>query len=222
MPNQEGDWTVRALDLAARRNINVSVHAFEPCAGTRALLMQRLSGHESVKVNDNALSSTEGEASFYSNEIGSGTNSLSEISGNKRELVRLATLDSFLDERGIGVIGMVKIDTEGFDLDVLRGGERALASGRIELVQFEYNWRWLLNHVALRDVFEFIKDKPYRVGKLVGNAIEVYEEWHFEMDRYFENNYVLIRDGSSLLNIVTYVGFDESNCASRIGKLSNV
>jgi FkbM family methyltransferase len=211
-----GDWTLRAVDVAARGNGKLSVYAFEPCAGTRALLTRRLSKHNVVKINGNALSSVEGEAYFYSNEIGSGTNSLSETSGGKRELVRMTTLDSFLAEGCISHIDMLKIDTEGFDFEVLKGGERILAAGLIELVQFEYNWRWLINHVALRDVFAYIKDKPYRLGKLVGNSIELFDEWHFEMDRYFENNYVLLRDGSRLLNIVNLVRFDESNCARRI------
>jgi hypothetical protein len=84
-------------------------------------------------------------------------------------------------------------------------------------VQFEYNWRWLINHASLRDVFEYIKDKPYRLGKLVGRSIELFDAWHFELDRYFENNYVLIRRGSALLESANVVRFDESNCARRIG-----
>jgi FkbM family methyltransferase len=217
----QGDWTLRALDVAARGSASLKVYAFEPSTATRAILTRRLAARDSVKINANALSSAEGEVYFYSNENGSGTNSLSEVSGNQRELVRMITLDSFLAEGGIRHIGMLKIDTEGFDFAVLKGGERALAAGLIELVQFEYNWRWLINHVALRDVFTFIKDKPYRIGKLVGNSIELFDEWHFEMDRYFENNYVLLREGSSMLNIVNPVRFDESNCARRIGKPSN-
>lgn len=213
----KGDWTLRALDVAACGRARIIVHAFEPCAKTRSSLIGRLSARDSVKISGNALSSEEAQAYFYSNEDGAGTTSLSEESGSKRELVRVTTLDSFVAERGITHIGMVKIDTEGFDFEVLKGGERTLAAGRIELVQFEYNWRWLINHVALRDVFGFIKNKPYRLGKLVGNGIEVFDDWHFEMDRYFENNYVLLRDGSRLLNTVNFVRFDESNCARRIG-----
>lgn len=106
---------------------------------------------------------------------------------------------------------MVKIDTEGFDLLVLRGAEQTLHDGRIEIVQFEYNWRWLPNHVCLRDVFALIADKPYRLGKLCGNTIEFYDQWHFELDRFFENNYVLIRNDSNLRMLGSAVRFDESN-----------
>jgi FkbM family methyltransferase len=218
----KGDWTLQALEIAARRNSGISVYAFEPCASTRALLSQRLSCYEGVRISGNALSSSEGEVCFYINENGAGTNSLSEISGSQRELVTMTTLDSFLSEGGIGAVDMLKIDTEGFDFEVLKGSERALTAGLIELVQFEYNWRWLINHVALRDVIEFIKDKPYRLGKLVGDAIEIFDQWHFEMDRYFESNYVLIRTDSRLLDIANVVHFDKSNCARRVESRSNV
>jgi FkbM family methyltransferase len=216
-----GDWTVHALEAAARGGAKLSVHAFEPCTGTRVLLAERLSKYDSVMINACALSSTVGESDFYSDVAGSGTNSLSGISGANRELVRMKTLDAFVAETGIQHVTMLKIDTEGFDFEVLKGSERTLSAGAVELVQFEYNWRWLINHASLRDVFEYIKDKPYRFGKLVGESIDIYDEWHFEMDRYFENNYVLIREGCGLLKYANLVRFDETNCARRIGACLN-
>ena len=106
---------------------------------------------------------------------------------------------------------MVKIDTEGFDLLVLRGAQRSLCDGRIGVIQFEYNWRWLPNHACLRDVFDLIADKPYRLAKLVGEALEIYEEWHPELDRFFVTNYVLLRKDSPLCSLGSAVHFDQSN-----------
>lgn len=213
----KGEWSLRALSLAERAGKQVAIVAFEPCAATRSLLADRLSGFSNVEVFALALSSIDGEAEFFSSGAGAGTNSLYAVSGSTSERVQLITLDSFVDRLGIDRICMLKIDAEGHDLDVLKGAEQMLTQGRIDLVQFEYNWRWIISHAALRDVFEYIKDKPYRLGKLVRNGIDVFDEWHFEMDRYFENNYVLIRDDSSLLNISNLVHFDKSNCARRFG-----
>ncbi len=90
-----------------------------------------------------------------------------------------------------------------------------LATGSIEVVQFEYNWRWLLNKASLLDVFALVKDMPYRVGKLLDGSIEFYDEWHFELDRFFENNYVLVRKGSRLDHQGVTVWFDSSNRPQR-------
>jgi len=88
---------------------------------------------------------------------------------------------------------------------------RTLRDGQMEIVQFEYNWRWLLNHACLRDVFEFIADKPYRLGKLVGTGLQLHDRWHAELDRFFETNYVLIRTDSPLCALGSTVQFDASN-----------
>lgn len=214
-----GDWTARSLGLA-QASKEVHVHAFEPSLATRSMLAARFVESVAVTVHPYALSETVGEATFYSNEDGAGTNSLSPSSGLNVEVVKLITIDQFLQQTGIKTVTMVKIDTEGFDLLVLRGAEKSLHDGRIGIVQFEYNWRWLLNHASLRDVFDLISGKPYRLGKLVGETIEFYEKWHFELDRYFENNYVLVRRDSELCLLGTEVHFDNSNAPaiSRLGE----
>jgi len=205
-----GDWTAHALGLA-RASRGVHVHAFEPSLATRAMLSARFAENAAVTVQPYALSDAVAEATFYSKEEGGGTNSLSPVSGVKQETVKVTTLDYFVQRSGLESITMAKIDTEGFDLLVLRGAEKALREGLIEVIQFEYNWRWLLNRASLRDVFELVSDKPYRLGKLVGETIELYDVWHFELDRYFENNYVLIRRNSELCALGVEAHFDSAN-----------
>ena len=207
----KGNWTAQALSLSQYSKKRIHIHAFEPSQATRSMLTARFVGNETVAVWPYALAATVGVATFFSEEEGGGTNSLSPTSGLKAEVVALNTVDQFMQQIGVKAILMLKVDTEGFDLLVLKGAEKSLSDGIIELIQFEYNWRWLLNHACLRDVFELIADKPYRLGKLVGNSIEFYDQWHFELDRFFENNYVLIRKDSKLCKLGTEMYFDNSN-----------
>jgi hypothetical protein len=116
-----------------------------------------------------------------------------------------------LQQTGIETVSTLKIDTEGFDLLVLRGAQKSLDNGRIDIVQFEYNWRWLINHAWIRDVFALIADNPYRLGKLTSDAIEFCDQWHFALDRFFENNYVLVRNDSYLRSLGATIRFDEAN-----------
>ena len=210
----KGDWTAHALGLTNAAK-EVHVHAFEPSQATRSMLTDRFVKSAAVTVQPYALSDTPGEAKFYSKEDGAGTNSLSPLSGTNVEVTKLITIDGFLRQSGIEAVAMVKIDTEGFDLLVLKGAEQSLQEGRISVVQFEYNWRWLINHASLRDVFDLISNKPYRFGKLLGNAVEFYDQWHFELDRYFEGNYVLIKKDIDFRIAGLTMGFDDSNTASQ-------
>jgi FkbM family methyltransferase len=206
----KGDWTAQVLELA-RAGRDICVFAFEPSRATRSILSARFVGNPAVNVQPYAVSDAVGKATFYSETDGGGTNSLSSTSGSKEERVDVITLDEFIRQTGLEAISMAKIDTEGFDLLVLRGTEKALTDGLIEVVQFEYNWRWLLNHASLRDVFNLASNKPYRLGKLVGESIEFYQEWHSELDRFFENNYVLIRRDSKLCGLGVEAHFDNSD-----------
>ncbi len=209
----KGEWTAQALRLAgAPKGLpEVRIHAFEPSRATRSMLLARFPDNTGVTVEPYALSEGVGESTFYTTDDGGGTNSLSPISGVREERVQLTTIDHFIQQSGHEAVSMVKIDTEGFDLLVLKGASEALARGAIEVVQFEYNWRWLVNHAALRDVFELIADKPYRLGKLVGESIEFYDRWNVELDRYFENNYVLVRETSELNALGVPVQFNNAN-----------
>lgn len=213
-----GEWTLHALATSESARKSAKVFAFEPSAATFALLQGRLADRVNVQAVPLALTDRNGEGVLFSNCDGSGTNSLNPVSGTKTEHVRTMTIDAFMSERKIAHVGMMKIDTEGFDLKVLQGSEAALSEGRIDLIQFEYNWRWLLNKASLLELFEFLRGMPYRFGKLAGKSVMVFEEWHFELDRYFENNYVLIRKGSRLDGLGREMRFDNSNVALCVDK----
>ena len=96
-------------------------------------------------------------------------------------------------------------------MSVLRGANHVLGDGLVEVWQFEYNHRWVAAGATLKNVFDFIKDKPYCCGKLHREGVEIYEEWHQELERFFEGNYVLIKKGCCAETFGKRVGFDGSN-----------
>ncbi|MEK7469126.1 MAG: FkbM family methyltransferase [Planctomycetota bacterium] len=208
----KGDWTARALEIGQTPG-SLSIHTFEPSTATRNLLSARFREKSGVRVHSQAMSDRPGERMFYGDKEGAGTNSLDPLSGPGKESVPVTTLDLFFESEGLAAAAMVKIDTEGFDLLVLKGAANLLRDGRVDVFQFEYNWRWHLNHACLRDVFDLIEGKPYSLGKLVGQQIEFYDNWHFELDRFFENNYVLVREGHPLRGLGLNMKFATSNVA---------
>jgi FkbM family methyltransferase len=50
---------------------------------------------------------------------------------------RVTTIDVFLSEKEIENIDILKIDVEGFELEVIRGAQKALRDGKVKIVQFE-------------------------------------------------------------------------------------
>ena len=140
--------------------------------------------------------------------------SLKQRTGRSRlSEVEIRTLDSLLPELGINNVDFVKVDTEGNDLNVLSGAVETLRAGKIGAIQFEYNFLWLHNRFSLYQVFRFIEGLDYRFGKVVPDGIELYDQWHLELDRYIMTNCVLVRcDLCAALNARPYQ-FSRDNTA---------
>lgn len=49
----------------------------------------------------------------------------------------VTTIDTFLNENKVEHIDVLKIDVEGFELEVIRGAQHALRDGKVKIVQFE-------------------------------------------------------------------------------------
>ena len=206
-----GNWSESAASLLRHQNISGHVHAFEPTSGTFSYLSEKFKGSELVSLNKVAMSDRSGEAEFFVVGDLEGTNSLLRNEGTTVEMVRTLRMDDFLAAEQIDHVLFVKSDTEGHDLNVLLGAVETFQKGRIDVWQFEYNHRWIAARSFLKDVFNFIVDKPYLLGKLYGNGIETYDKWHPELERFFESNYVLIRKGSRFEKLCTRVHFNHKN-----------
>ena len=66
-----------------------------------------------------------------------GSNFLTDTPADNVESVPLSTVDQFCAEQGVQSISLLKIDTEGHDLSVLKGAAGMLASAAIDVVQVE-------------------------------------------------------------------------------------
>ena len=141
-----------------------------------------------------------------------GINTLTEtVDAISIEQIYSQRLDDFLAQRKIEQVVFVKSDAEGHNFNIICGATDMFEQGRVEVWQFEYNHRWFAEKRHLKDVFEFIADKPYRLGKLYNNGIEIYDNWHPELERFFEANYVLIKWGSEFESLCKTVRFNRNN-----------
>jgi FkbM family methyltransferase len=195
-----GDWTERALHELESLGIgdNTCIHAFEPAPDQNAYLRNRLASAVAdgrVQVHAEAVGATRAIAKFTVTGSRAGTSALfaGAPAGGDQIDVEVLTLDDVTTRAGLDEIVLVKIDTEGNDFNVIRGGSNLLRDGRVLVVQFEYNWRWVGFGHCLRSVFGAIENTSYVFGRLTQDGIEVHEEWHPELEHYFETNYVLVR-----------------------------
>lgn len=197
--------------------------AFEPGPGQRERLEVNLNGtpgFADVTILPYAVGAENGTGDFALTGEATGSSGLVTETGEAPQgtaaeivSVEIRTLDSLLDELGLAQVDYVKVDTEGNDPNVLYGAVEALRAGRIGAMQFEYNYLWLNNRFALAQIFRFAEDLDYRIGKIVPGGVELYDAWHFELDRYIIANFLLVRsDMADALGATAY-RFDASNVA---------
>jgi FkbM family methyltransferase len=148
----------------ARAFPRVRIHAFEPIAGIYKQLVHHgrhfpgITCHQLALGNEN----TERQIALVSNQVDCTLNQVSALAdantpADLREAIKIARLDDFCRANNIDRIALLKTDTEGFELEVLRGAADFLRQGQIASILVEVTF--LKNnpqHVSFEDVRAFL------------------------------------------------------------------
>lgn len=116
-----------------------NIYSFEPVKSTFAALEEVAKNYQGVFCENIALGNENGEQPIYIQEQ-STWNSLvinESIVREVSELVSVKTLDRYMESNGIKTIDFLKIDTEGFELEVLKGAHQALSEQCIDFIYCE-------------------------------------------------------------------------------------
>lgn len=140
-----GDWTTRVL-TSLHGNSNACGHAFDVSDQMVQSLTQRFSDVPWLSINHLALSNSDGPVEFKRFPGVEAVNTLlvnsSFWSALSSETVVSPGLtgDSYCDQRNVGHIDLLKIDTEGWEWHVIQGFSRMLQEHRVGVIQFEYGY----------------------------------------------------------------------------------
>ncbi len=135
-----------------------TIYCFEPSAQSVTELRKRLGGR--VRSFAIALGSHAGQARLAH----TGKSETFRISDAGEEDVAVQTVDLFCQEQGIERIDFLKVDTEGHDLEVLRGAESMLRQGKIAAVQVEAGMNPENDlHVAFDILKRHLEDRGFRL-----------------------------------------------------------
>jgi len=121
------NYGVYTLSMAQTVGATGEVWAFEPASSTAELLAKGIeaNGFSHVVLEQSALSSASGTAQLSLNE-NSELNALvtDGLSTDESEAVPLVTIDECMDKYGWQDIAFMKIDAEGEEANILKGGKR--------------------------------------------------------------------------------------------------
>tara|TARA_B100000902_G_C27202755_1_gene859959 strand:- start:281 stop:1084 length:804 start_codon:yes stop_codon:yes gene_type:complete len=104
-----------------------------------------------INFNENATA----HASFSSK-----VNKINYLNNNQSLTVDVTTLDKFCSDREIKHIDFIKIDTEGFEEQVLLGAQNIISQAKPKFIQLENNWHQL-----------FVGSSIYKFSQLLPNYV---------------------------------------------------
>jgi FkbM family methyltransferase len=154
-----GSYTGVYALVAAKSNRKLKVNAFEPNPDLFSALEKnlKLNRIRNVKSEQMALDDQPGEAYLYLNhDIHTSIGSLIQSStAGKKVLVRKTTLDIYCENYSINSVDLIKIDVEGYETNVLKGGSSIIKkSSPIILMES-------LNQETLEKQFELLSKLGY-------------------------------------------------------------
>jgi FkbM family methyltransferase len=136
------DMLQRALDAPV-------IHAFEPSTSMMEALRARGFGSR-VSLHRVALGRQPERRQFHNYDrpdlssflplADSADNPFRDVPMSGTETVDVETVDRFVATRGFDRVDLLKVDTQGFDAEVIAGAAESLASGRIRAVLVELNF----------------------------------------------------------------------------------
>lgn len=157
---------------------NAKVFSFEPLAKP-FLELRKLGetfGDRFLAVNKGVGSKNEVLTIHFSedaSEHASFSEEIKHIPYIRNELaqeIEVVTLDAFfLNRSDIGAIDFLKIDTEGFEVDVLRGAAALIEKFKPTMIQIEFNWHQLFKSQSLYSISTFLPD--YKTFQLLPNRL---------------------------------------------------
>lgn len=148
------------------------VHCFEPGAENFRRLSDRTATLSSVRCYKMALGASPGTAELALASLHSMHRLGEKAAGQASESVEVDTVDRVCAREGIPRVSYLKIDTEGHDLDVLRGAQDSLHGQRVDLVEVEAGMNPSNErHVPLEVLKDYLRGFEYHL-------FGIYEQRH--------------------------------------------
>ncbi|GAA3925779.1 FkbM family methyltransferase [Chitinophaga oryziterrae] len=148
--------------MLRENNILLPIFAFEPNPVAFKKLEQAASAHHFIPVERGAGAVSATAVIYdYAGNTGSEHASMykeviSDLRNSEAEAVNidLVSIDQFVAENKIAKIALLKIDTEGHELNVLKGAKDTIERGLVNVVQIEFNEMNVISRTFFRDIID--------------------------------------------------------------------
>ncbi len=171
------------------------IYSFEPVQNTYLQLQRSATGDKNCVLENIALGDEAGKKTIrlFDSDMTVLNSLRDDVMNNsadaKEETISIDTLDLYCTANNIKKIDLLKIDTEGFEINVLKGAEQMLQNGNISFVYCETGFQQsnqrntyfptLTEYLAQRNYFFFglyqMDYHDWKRGNGLGNALYIHK-----------------------------------------------
>lgn len=186
LANSQGLTKLRALDVGANQGLwttklkkhqpHSEIHAFEPSSTAFQLLKQNTQNLHGIVRHQIAVGNTVGRVNLFSDcdasPLASLTNrrlSHESIEFSQVESIEVTTLEKWQENYPNFIPNILKIDVEGHEFEVLKGGAAVL--NEIKIIQFEFGGTDIDSRVFFQDYWYFFLDKNFNIFRLTPKGL---------------------------------------------------
>lgn len=181
------------------RETAAQVICFEPVASTFDQLSAELSSYqERVILHRAGLGHQTTAQNIYFNpdatehaSFSRRIENISYVSNSNSESVELMTLDDYCAMNSIGRIDFIKVDTEGYEFEVLSGAKETISELRPQFIQLEFNLHQLHRGHSLLALAELLQG--YDLFQLTPSGMRQRNPRSALSNFYAYSNFVFVR-----------------------------
>jgi FkbM family methyltransferase len=188
-----GRWAMAVRDCSP----SAVIHAFEIVPQTFVSLQNNTSGLPGIVANEFGLADRESSVIVRFFHEDPELSSLVDVPYDRPSIhvsSRTMTGDAYCAKRGIRLINLLKLDTEGSELLVLKGFSGMLGSDGIDVIQFEYSRINILSKFLLKDFYDLLGESRFAIGKLFPDHV-AFKPYELLDETFMGPNYVAVRRG---------------------------
>ena len=156
------------------------IYCFEPQATPFKKLRSKYNKYKNIKLNQIAFSNNKKMKKFYINDL-SDTSTFSKINKTSKWLkikniilnkkdsiiktitIKTSTLDEYFRNKNIGTLDLLKIDTEGHELEVLEGSKKAIKNGKIRYILIELHSSNMYKNYSKKKIEMFLAKNNFKL-----------------------------------------------------------
>ncbi len=179
---------------------NCCIYSFEPYSKAYKQLTETVNGILSINTFPIGFGDIQQTIEFYSDPVYSELGGVFKRDFSKhniymddKEFVKLDTLDNFCLENKIDRIDFLKIDVEGFEVNILKGAKKLLNGNKIGIIQFEYGSGNYLSKTYLYDFFQLLSSN-FKIYKLMTDGLQEIIDYHSDYEIHTLSNYVAVNN----------------------------